>query len=204
MLQLQDESKLNGKLTELRSGHSSRSLRVVLAQTPASSQREKLQKELESLLAKARLDSITATGIDGTDKPLTLNCSLKMDMNAQLLGTTRLLVRPFSLFKPDTNAFQADTRRNTIMFDYAHELVETLQIDLPENWKVDALPADSTFANKVGQCQVSFQLIGRKLSAQRMFRLNRPFWAASDYATVKELFQAKQALAALAVVLKKT
>ncbi|MCI0697172.1 DUF3857 domain-containing protein [candidate division KSB1 bacterium] len=202
-LQLQDESKVHGKLTEQRFGHGSRSLRVVLAQTPASSQCDKLQEELENVLSKAQLDSISATGTDGTDRPLILNCNLKMDMNAQPLGTTRLLVRPFSLFKPDSNAFQANTRRYAIMFDYAHELVETMQIDLPENWKIDALPADSSFSNKAGECQLSFQNFGKTLSAQRMFRLNRPFWQASDYADVKTLFQARLTMGALAVVLRK-
>jgi hypothetical protein len=202
-LQLHDESKLAGKLAEQRFGHSSRLLRIVLAQTPASSHQEKLQKELESILPKAQLDSISATGTEGKSGPLTLTCKLETNPNAQHLGTTRLLMRPFSLFKPDTNAFQAGTRRNTIMFDYAHELVETVQINLPENWKVDALPADSSFSNKAGECQVSFNNLGKTLSVQRLFRLNRPFWPTSDYATVKALFQTKQAMGALAVVLRK-
>jgi hypothetical protein len=201
-LQFQDESKLRGSLTEQRFGHYGRLLRVVLAQTPAGSRQEKLQKELESILPKAQIDSISATGTEGTNGPLTLNCKLETDPNAQHLGTTRLLVRPFSLFKPDTNAFQAGMRRNTIMLDYAHEFVELVQIGLPENWKVDALPADSTFANKIGECRVSFNNLGETLSVQRLFRLNRPFWPASDYVDVKALFQAKQAMEALAVVLK--
>jgi hypothetical protein len=153
-------------------------------------------------MPKAEIDSLAATGAEASAGPVTLNCSLQTNMNAQRMGT-RLLLRPFALFKPDTNAFHADTRRTAILFDYAHELVELMHIDLPENWEMEALPSDTTFTNKAGKCHVSFQRVGKKLSVQKMFRLNRPFWPASDYTMVKELFQTQQAMEALAVVLKK-
>jgi hypothetical protein len=51
----------------------------------------------------------------------------------------------------ELHPFTADERRFELMFKYAHSTEEKVTIDLPEAWIIEALPADTTFANQVGE-----------------------------------------------------
>jgi hypothetical protein len=201
-LELEDDSKLEGKLAEQRFGHHARAIQLLLAQNTEAERQEKLKNELTPILPNTRIDSIAAIENKAPKAPVTLECNLQVSGIEQRLGS-RLLLQPFGFLKQSANPFHAGKRQYPIMFDHAYELADLMKIDLPDNWKVEALPADTTFENEAGYCEAHFQAYENTLSVQRLFRLNRPFWIAKDYPVVQELFQAKQVLDAMTVVLEK-
>jgi hypothetical protein len=90
------------------------------------------------------------------------------------------------------------------MFDYAWQLVETVNLDLGHAWTVEPLPSDSVFSNPAGECRVDIDTYGTTLSVQRMFSLNRPIWEVSEYGAVQDLFEARQAFEDVTIMLRQT
>ncbi len=200
-LQGKDDLNLAGEMFELSWGHAAQKFRLLAAQTERSQRQQRLQKALADLLPNAQLDSVVVHNPEAMDKPVTLSNKVKLSGNVKQSGD-RLLLQPFKLLRQNVNPFQADARANAVVFDYAYELVEALNIDLPANWEVEALPADTRFANKAGACDATFMKFGRTLSAQWRFKLSHPYCPPADYSHLRALFQARQTLSAATVVLR--
>jgi hypothetical protein len=198
---LDDDLKLAGELLEQRWGHSAQTIRLSVAQTAESERRQRLERALVDILPNAHIDSVSVEGLGDIGAPVTLKGRMKLRGHLKRVGE-RLLLQPFKLFRHTVNPFQADIRQHPIAFEYAYEINEALNIELPENWSVEALPADTMLANEVGDCGATFMTIGQRLSVQRRFRMNHPYWPPSAYPQVRELFQAQQALNASTVVLR--
>jgi hypothetical protein len=200
-LQLRDDLNLAGVMFELSWGHAAQKFRLLAAQTERNQRQQRLQKALADLLPNAQLDSIVVRDPEAMDKPVTLSSKVKLSGNVKLSGD-RLLLQPFKLLRQTVNPFQADARANAVVFDYAYELVEALNIDLPVNWEIEALPTDTMFVNNVGASEAIFIKFGRTLSVQRRFKLNHPYCPPADYSHLRALFQAHQTLSASTVVLR--
>ncbi len=201
-LALQEDLKLAGKMSEQRLGHAARAIHLLLAQTTPVERQQKLQEELKKVLPGLQIDSVAADTGDRPGALVKLECKIEFPGVEQGPGG-RVLLQPFEYLKQSANPFQAEQRRSAMMFDYGHELIEVMNIALPETWMIEALPADTAYTSPVGHCAAQFSKLGETLSVQRMFRLNRPYWPASEYANVRKLFQAQQAVNNIAVVLKK-
>jgi len=200
-LQLKDDLNLAGEMLELSWGHAAQKFRLLAAQTGRSRRQQRLQKALADLLPNAQLDSVVVHNPEAMDEPVKLSSKVKLSGNVKQSGD-RLLLQPFKLLRQTVNPFQADARANAVVFDYAYELVEALNIDLPANWEIEALPADTGFANKAGACGAIFMKFGRTLSVQWRFKLNHPYCPPADYLHLRALFQAHQTLSASTVVLR--
>lgn len=199
-LRLKEDLKLEGEMIEHHSGHSARNIRLRLTKTAEARWHEQLQSKLADILPDAKIDSISVKDVEEPGKTFRLKCKIQFANTKKRFGT-RLFLQPFDFLGQTTNPFQADIRHYPIMFDYAYEIIETLNIEMSDNWKVEGLPEDTSFANKAGFIRVTFTTIGQRLSVQRMFRLNYAFWPASAYALVRKLCQTRQALNTLTVVL---
>lgn len=203
-LKLDDNMQLSGKLIEKRKGHSARTIRLDLRE---STEKEKLDY-LQDLFAKkfphVEADSITVEEMENINEPLTIKCNVLHPSAGQQMGD-RLLLKPYTLCSQHENPFQSENRKYSIMFDYAEQVMEAMRIDLPENWAIEALPADTAFSNKVGSCQVIFRIVneGKSLSIQVIYQLNSPFWKAAEYVDLKDFFRAQQSFEEITVVLKK-
>jgi hypothetical protein len=201
-LRLSDDLKLAGKLKEQHWGQSSRSLRLSLTQTPPAERQEKLRKKLEGELPNAVIDSIAVAGIDSLRAPVSLAAPIRISEIKAPIGS-RWLLQPFIFMDEAANPFQAETRRQPIMFDYAYVLTESLRVDLPASWKVEALPEKTFFANDAGRFVADFTTDGNSVTVEFLFRLKNPLFPVSSYALVRRLFQARQELNNLTIVLKK-
>ncbi len=202
-LRLENDLTLQGGLVDSRIGIPARSIRIDLLNKTAAEREEKFRNDLNEILPNAEFDSITVEGLEETGTALKLQCKLQVSNPEQEIGS-RLFIKPFSFFASVSNPFQAAKRSSPIMFNYANEVIELLKFELPETWKIEALPADTSFTNKAGYCVVKFSSFGQTLSVQRGFKLNRPNWSTLEYSYVRNLFQARQSFYELACVLKRT
>lgn len=200
LLTMNEESEIRGRMIESHKGHSARPYRLRLSDATEKERADYLQEEFSEHFPNSEADSFSIAGLADFDEPVTIECSILIPSVGQKMGN-RVLLRPSDLFSSRENPFKTDTREHPIMFDYASETIETLSIDFPETWAVEALPSDSVFSNQIGQCQVVFTTFGNTLSIQRLFTLNRPSWTAGRYGDVKKIFQTQQALAEMIVVL---
>ena len=203
-LRLKDDLNLEGEMNDLRLGHAARDLRLKLVRATPAEREEKLTATIKGIVVPAaEIDSMAVDGLEDLKKSPALKCKLKFANLEQPMGS-RLFLKPFCFLSRDENPFQAAKRQHPLMFDYAHELVDVVKIELPENWKLEAMPADTAFANKIGSCGISFAAFGQTLSIQRYFRLKQPYWQPADYALVRKLFQERQLLNEQTLVLKNT
>ncbi len=201
-LSLGADSKLHGKFLELCNGQAARSLRVLAYGETDLDRRAKLRDELLSQYPDAELDSLSVAGLDSTRGNVAITCQMVMPNTHQLSGN-RLIFRPFGSLSKVDNPFQSEIRALPILFKYADVRTESMSFPVPDGYVIESLPTDTSFKNEVGSCDVTFSSFAGAISAQRMFRLNKPFWAASNYQSVRELFQMRQRVDGLVAVLKK-
>ncbi len=200
LLTMNEESEVRGRMIENHKGHSARPYRLRLSASAEKEITDHLQEEFLEHFPNGEADSFSIAGLGDIDEPITIECNMTIPSVGQKMGN-RVLLKPSELFSGLENPFKSDTREHPIMFDYASEIIETLTVNFPGTWAVEALPSDSVFSNQIGQCQIAFTTFGNTLSVQRMFTLNRPSWPAARYEDVKKLFQTRQALAEMIVVL---
>lgn len=201
-LQLGDEAKLIGQMSEQRLGHASRELHLLLGEANDTEREQKLKDNLKEELPNLEIDSLQIVAGEQHGASIKLMCKVAFPEIESGPGS-RMLLQPFEYVNHETNPFQAATRKTALLFDYSHELIEVMNITLSEAWALDALPADTAFSNAVGHCEMRFVQMGATISVQRIFRLHRPYWQASDYAAVRKLFQTQQAFNGIALVLKR-
>jgi len=158
-----------------------------------------LKEATTSFLPSGEADSTECKGLDESGEALTLTCQMSFPEVTTQAG--RLLIKPFDFFVDRDNPFVSQDRNTPIMFRNSYARKESAQIDLPEEWVIEALPRDTIFANRIGKCGVQFVQLGNKLSVQRHFTLNAPLWQVADYADVRALFQARQEMSDCLVVL---
>lgn len=197
---INDQGQIVGDLYEERRGHQARAIRLFLAQNNATEQRRLLKTEWEDAFRNAAVDSVSFENLEELKMPLKISGKMEFYQPLTEVGTRKLL-KPFDYFEETTNPFQAELRKFPLMFDYGYEQLEILQVDVPENWSIQIPGKDTPFANEIGYSAVTCTIIGKSLLVQHLFRLNQPFWIAEKYPEVQELFQARQALRNLTIVL---
>lgn len=199
---INEDLEPSGMMASRSTGHDGRAVRVKLIDEDTADFAGLLTEGIEKLFPAAKVDSIAVDQLADISKPVLLSCRLKYP-ELQTAGS-RILLKPFDFCSAVENPFYAPERKSTILFDYAYELRETAYIELPAGYTVEALPADTTFQNEIGQCVIGFQLNDNTLVAQRFFRLNRPFWGVTDYPSVQALFQSRQDLSGQIVMLSES
>ncbi|MCB2230475.1 DUF3857 domain-containing protein [bacterium] len=180
-------------------GHDARGVRMELLDEDTADFADMLSENAEALYPDAVLDSLSVEQWDDISQPVLMHCHLTYpDLTT---AGSRVLLKPFAFCTSVENPFYAPERKTAVLFDYAHKLEESAFIVLPEGYTVEALPNDTSFANRIGSCTIGFQNMGDKILAQRFFVLNRPFWGVTDYPDVQALFQARKDLSGQVVVL---
>jgi hypothetical protein len=194
---------ITGTSTISRMGHDAWTTRMNLDDTLEQEALEVAKKLVEGMYSEVEIDSVVVDNPEEPNKPVILSFALRHPTAASL--GERLMLKPFAYFcdLPD-NPFTADERRGDIVFDYAHTLHEKALITLPPDWEVEALPADTSFSNRVGSCVLSFSQENHVLECQRQWVLDFPYWRPEDYSEVKSLFEMRQNLSDRVVVLKKS
>lgn len=199
--QLDAELNMRGEFIEKRRGLPAQKHRLLLAPNVRDDQRRLLRSHLMRLFPKALLDSCTVQGLANSGQTLVVRSQLRQLGAGSRVGS-RALLKPFALIRQSPSPFHSAKRLHPIAFDFALELIETVTVDLGESWAVEALPADTTFTNAVGVCSVAFHDLGKLLSVQRLFRINKPVWSSDMYDAVRELFARQQSFDNMLVILR--
>ena len=202
MLTMDEDLQLSGSISEDYFGHFARSLRLRLSTESEEERTEYIRLKISQLLPNVKVDAVSVKGLEDIVRPVSTKSNIKIASIGRQLGN-RLLLTPHELFTTHEMPFHKSDRKYPVYFGHTRKIIETLQIEIPQNWNIEALPSDSVFSNPVGQAAITFKRFGNTLSIQRMFLLTKPFWQASNYADVRRLFRTQQLLEEKMVVLKK-
>ncbi len=188
-LTITDEFDVLSNVHEKITGHTARSLRVILDDVKEAEYNNEIKDFIKDYLFDEEVDSITYENINTCKEPLYLKYSISFpNIENELMGD-RILIKPLEYMEKISNPFVDDNRTLSIMFDYAYELHENVVLEFPDEMQIEAVPEDFMFKNQVGSCGVSFTKIGNKLSVQRIFRLDQTYFSPKNYQQIKEFFQ---------------
>lgn len=202
MLKIGDNLEITGNVIEKHEGQAAYQIRRRLTDSPEGERVGFLRDRFSECFPNSEADSFDVQSLEDPTEPVTVTCTVKIATGGQKTGD-RLLLRPYDLFSRQDNPFESKERRFPIMFDYAWQLVETVNLDLGQAWTVEVSPPDSAFSNPAGECLVDLDSYGTTLSIQRMFSVNRPIWDVSEYAAVRELFKTREAFEDVTIVLRR-
>jgi hypothetical protein len=201
-LSMSENLRLEGTMTEYCEGQPARSHRVPLRNSSEAEVVQYLRDHLAEILPRLGASAPSVDHLEDNRQPLVISCSVEGDYSGQQMGS-KLLFRPYHFLGKQESPFTQEGRAYSLVFEYAHETVENLNLDLPPGWRADATPNDTTFSNQVGECGISFVASDEGLTIRRVFVLSSPLWEASVYEDVRSLFQARQAFSEIAVVLSR-
>ncbi|MBK7141114.1 MAG: DUF3857 domain-containing protein [bacterium] len=200
-LQFDQDFLLSGTFAETRTGQPARGVRLDCLDADSVAAATIVLEDLKERYARFEIDSVRAQNLSDHRKTLTTRAHVQtVDGVGDLVGD-RLLLRPLELMEAAENPFTATTRVNPVAFDYAFELNESIQFVLPEGWKVESLPTDTSFANHLGNCGLQFTEFEGSFGVQRVIRLATPFIPVDDYASLQELYAARASMTTATVAL---
>ena len=186
---INDDFDVFGHVEEKITGHQARSVRFDLVEIDESEFTQEIETYITNEYDNDEIDSVEVEFAGTYKEPLGLNYQLQFaNVENDLVGD-RILLKPLTYMKKISNPFTAETRTNVIVFDYAYEIMETVQLELPETMKIEAVPENFEFNNQAGSCIVNFSQVGENLVIQRLFKLKTPYLFAENYPIIQNLFQ---------------
>lgn len=200
-LAFDEDFRLAGTFAETRTGQPARVVRLKCLDADSGAAATILLEDLKERYSRFEIDSVNTQNIEEHRKTLRTRAHVQTaDGVGDLIGD-RLLLRPLELMESAENPFTAATRVNPVAFDFAFELNESIQFTLPEGWKVESLPSDTSFANHLGNCGLQFTEFEGSFGVQRVIRLATPFVPVDEYASLQELYAARTSMTTATVAL---
>ncbi len=201
---IDSEGHCRGHCSDRWSGQEYWAIRDTLGVT---TDEEPLAASLSNLLQRVLLaDAVDSLRIEkaSSDPPLlATRATLDLGNRGEELGA-RLLLRPLSWTGFREPRLTAAHRVTPIVFDFANVRTEIIQLQLPQNLEIEALPADTSVVNRVGSCQMIARRVGNAVSLQRCLRLRRAFWPQSAYPDLQALYSEFQRLSDAPIVLRES
>jgi len=198
-----EDSTYLGNGYEQHEGHSAREIRILSINTGEKGFHEKLKKKLSAIFKNIDIDSITVDGLKNVNNPVELNYNLTFQ-NSDQKTSAKWMITPVKYLRYFENPFHDVERLSPVLFDYAYQLEETLNIAFPEGWEIEAVPDNFSFENEVGRCEVQFSSDKDKMTVQRSFYLNLPYIRVEQYKLVQKLFVSEKETERLTFVLRKS
>jgi hypothetical protein len=199
-LDVNDDLSLSGTVEASMTGQYGRSLRYEIFDEKAGEHQELLTGAVEDNYPEAEMDSIVYTNLGNLKEPFGLSFGLSFPALSEIGG--KILLKPCDYLSASENRFVAEERTSPILFDFASDETESVTFKLPEGWAVEAMPTDSTYRNKIGQCEISFAIDETgALTVERRLMVKMPYWQVEDYPHIRRLYQAYQKMNEQIVVL---
>ncbi len=204
-LTLDEEFQANGTMAIHNKGHHAFILRNLLSDASEQDRTDYLKEEMAVIFPNTDIDSLEISGLDDRGTTVITEYQIGYESIGQPMGN-RVMIKPYEMFSKEENPFQAENRQYPIIFEHAYQTIETIHLSLPENWIVEALPSDTVFYNKAGQCQISFKTFDedKTISIQRLFKLNNAFFNPKEYPEVQEIFKAQKSFEDITLLVKET
>jgi hypothetical protein len=197
--EIDEDMSVAGDLTVIADGHTARWYRIKIQDEDSTDHKKLIEEELEEEVEKAEVSVESIRHLLNIDSAFVIECTLEQ---TELSSTgDKVLFKPFDYCSDTKDPFYAPERDLAVLFAYGETTKESAEFNLAENYTITSLPEGKSFTNVVGECSVTIKQDGSRLIAQRTFKLNSPFWPVEMYPDVQELFQARQDMSELVVVL---
>jgi hypothetical protein len=191
--------RVSGEMVQATSGHAAREIRLSAAQGDTAGSREKTEQRVTAQLLYSRVEvrHIDDAGVDGAHV-----AEFGIAYRDRLPRADRwALIRPIRYMSRIDNPFSEGDRRQPVMFDFAERIIETVDLNLPQGWTIEALPRNIDFRNSAGSCAVSFWGGDDRLHVQRLFEVATPVLPEESFPLLYELFDKAAGFQAISVLI---
>jgi len=100
----------------------------------------------------------------------------------------RLFVMPNILSKDNVKLTANEQRKYPIARTYAFTTTDSVHIDIPAGYSIEAMPKDLTINNKFGSYEVHFKVTENKIDYTRLYKEKEGTFPVSDYAELVQFY----------------
>jgi transglutaminase-like putative cysteine protease len=179
------DDKLNAVVKERLGGHYAKEYRRKYFKTTNDEQIKSINNSTEDVaITEFEVNDIDNLSPNMTRSYKAVSSSIVENINGELF------ISPMLFFAQIENPFKDDTREYPIFFEFPKSNKYTINIKMPEGYKVTSLPAGSkaTLANDMGAYTYLIKEMGGVLQLSVTLDLNTPIVLSQDYEFVKALF----------------
>jgi hypothetical protein len=192
-LRLKEDGTLEGDVSQTFTGHQAARWRESLDHQSPEARLEAMRKDLLERWASAQIESLTLSGIDDPSQPFGIACRVSIPGYADRAGK-RLLLQPEIFVRGKAPTFTSSTRTHWISFDYPWAEEDSITIELPAGYQIQADPAPGPLAiGKTIAHRMAVDVDEHVISMHRYFALGMDGTIVidpSEYGRVKKAFDA--------------
>lgn len=173
------EGKLNAKVTTVCTGLQQDGLHEVIN----NSSREEQQKRLRHLFSLPNYDvpAFTYNENKAATIPAVSETMEIVSNNYASVTGKRMFIKPNILATYASKLSEDDERENDIVYSYAFIDADTVNINLPDGYKIEAMPSPLSISNQFGKYNISYTIDGAKIKMTRIYERNSGRFPASNY-----------------------
>ncbi len=197
-----ENGTIKGKVSITYDGQEALVRRVTHHNDDDAATRKALVEMAKAWFPEATITVRNVTGMAAADGPVVVD----MDVEASAVGSfagSRAII-PLSVFGVSAkNPFAAATRKHPIYFSYARIESDDVTIDVPDDYTVESLPADTTYDVTTAAYTTRYTAEGKSLHFTRDFQVRSLFFPAESYSALRNFFSKVAAADQEQIALKK-
>lgn len=144
-LRLREDGTLQGEISQTFTGHLAADWRESVDHRSHEARLEEMRRVLLERWGSAQIESLTLSGVDDPSQPFGLACRITIPGYADRAGK-RLLLQPEVFVRGKAPTFTSSTRTHWISFHYPWAEEDSITIELPPGYQIQADPAPGPLA----------------------------------------------------------
>jgi hypothetical protein len=197
-----ENGSVKGKVTVTWNGQEALLRRVTHHNDDAAATEKALIEKAKEWFPDATVKVTSVTGLKAVDGPVVA----ELDVDAPNLGSfagSRALI-PMSVFGAAAkNPFAPATRKHPIYFSYAWSEEDDVTLDVPDDYSVETLPADTTYDVSTAAYVTRYKSTSKSVHFTRTFEVRSLYFPAESYSALRNFFSKVAATDQEQITLKK-
>lgn len=180
------EGQVAGKLRRQRTDHNAMSYRGSVKGVKEDAYLEKFEEDNNNI----EVNDYVRTNENDLDAPVIESMSFKGSNFTEKIGNT-LYVKPLLFFTILSNPFKQETREYPVDFAYGFLDKFTINIQIPEGYKVESFPESAAMSmeNELASFKFLINVSGSTLQISFNSQMNSPILGSEYYPALKMYFQ---------------
>lgn len=194
------KGEITGKIRRQLADHSALAFR----QENITTNKDTYLENLENQNNKIEIDEYKRENDLDLSKPIVESYSFK-DLNGTEIIRDKIYIQPELFFNESVNPFKQEKREYPVDFGYPTEVKYNINIDMPEGYMVETLPAgiNLVMEDQLGGFKYATATAGNKIQISATFTINQAIVSTEYYEILKDFFQKRIDKQNEKIVLKK-
>jgi hypothetical protein len=177
---------VSGKLRRQRTDYNAMEFRKNIDDVKEESYLEKLENDND----KIEINGYSRTNEKELKLPVIENFSYAGSNFSEIIGG-KIYVNPMLFYTDSENPFKQENREYPIDYGYPFMDKYAINIQIPDGYKVETLPAATIFsmADNLGSFKFMTSLSGNIIQMSVMYQINEPIISSDNYSMLKEFYQ---------------